>query len=207
MGLSLATVGGKITAALFNAVVGQVNSGGLQLVKPSTVAGTGVTVTTLGKVAFTATTSITVNGIFSTTYDQYLLLLDVPTAVTPAALTMTLASSGVPDSSANYDTEVLSATGATATAGQALAFTNVPLSATTTGTSHTFKIELFRPALALPTNGLVEAFSTANPGTSTTTGTQSRAFQHRIATSYDGVQIVSGNQITGTLRVYGYNNG
>ena len=54
MALSLATVGGKITAAFINAIIGLVNRQGTTAVIPTSVAGTGVTLGAAGKVSFSA---------------------------------------------------------------------------------------------------------------------------------------------------------
>lgn len=207
MTLSLATVGGKITAALFNAVVGAVNAGGCSLIKPSSIAGTGVAVTALGKVSFTSATTITINGVFTAAFDQYRIMLDIPNAVTPAVAAFTLTSAGSPDTSANYDTQVVQGAGSATAAVQQSAQTSVPITGSSTVATHTTVVELFRPALAAPTAGTAQMFSTSNPGSGTGMFIQLRGFQHRLASAYDGLQITSGNALTGTLRVYGYNAG
>ena len=48
---------------------------GLTLITPSSVAGSGVSVSASGKVTFTAATSVSVNGVFSATHDNYLVVV------------------------------------------------------------------------------------------------------------------------------------
>ena len=47
---------------------------GLTLITPSSVAGSGVSLTG-AKVVFTAATSVSVNGVFSATHDNYLVVV------------------------------------------------------------------------------------------------------------------------------------
>src|SRR4051812_23277948 len=114
MALSLATVGGKITAALWNAVVALVNKQGLTSVIPTSVAGSGVAVGAAGVVTFTAATVVNINGCFTSSYDSYLVVVDVPTTSATLTITGVFRLAGTDVTTANYDLEVLQGASAVA---------------------------------------------------------------------------------------------
>jgi len=72
---------------------------GLVLVKPSSVVVTGTaTITTNGSVDFSCT-SLLLNGVFSSTYDNYMMVIS-GNATTGGAFTGTFSSGGVPETAA-----------------------------------------------------------------------------------------------------------
>lgn len=209
MALSLATVGGKITAALYNAIVNWVNPLGQSLVVPPTVAvGSGTfSISTLGKVTFTGASSVSVNGCFTTTYDNYAIFLNIPTSSTANNLTFRFRLSGTDDSSASYDTQSLVAASTTATAAQPLAGTSIGLDGVNAA-FHDIEMRLFAPNLAQATRGKAEVLTTANPMTAAAGAYAIRGFLFRNATQFDGFSFIASTAtVTGTIRVYGYNNG
>lgn len=205
MAISLVAVGAKITAAITNSIIGVVNAQGLTSVIPTSVAGSGVSVGAAGKVTFTAATSVSVNGCFTSTYDNYRIMLEVPTVSATVTLTANLRSAGADTTAANYDLEVLQGTSSTAAAAQAAAGASWSVNGGVTGTVHDITFELKRPALALPTYGTLFSMVTQNPQTAP--GVAVRGLSHRLSTAYDGFTITpTGGTITGTIRIYGYNN-
>lgn len=206
MTLSLVAVGAKITAAIMNSIIGAVNTSGTNLVKPSTVAGTGVAVTSLGSVTLTGATAANINGCFTGTYTNYRIIIDIPTMAAAAAPMMVLRSSGTDDTAAHYDSQEGKAINTTASASQSLAGTSWPITASSALTNHEVIIDLFRPAASSPTTGIVFAIATSNPMTSTAAVHQ-LGISHRSATAYDGFSITSAQAMTGTISVYGYNAG
>lgn len=205
MALSLASVGQKITATFINLIVAQVNKQGITSVVPTSVAGTGVTVGASGKVSFTASSSVSLNGCFTSNFDNYRVTLEVPTVSATLTITGVLRASGTNDTAANYDLEVLQGTSATAAAAAAAAQASWGLNGGVTGTIHDITLELKRPALALPTYGTEIAMVTQNPQTAP--GVAIRAISHRSSTAYDGITFTfTGGTGTGVARVFGWNN-
>ena len=207
MALSLATVGGKITAALFNAVVGIANSQGASLVVPTSVAGTGVTVSLLGKVTLTAATTASLNGCFTGTFDNYTIIADVTHSVT-AALTVKLRASGTDTSALSYSYLLEHASGATVTAssGNVSVAGGIPIQGIG-GLQTTGRMDVYSPAISsTPTRFDV---AKVNVGlTATTFGMASYAGNYNVNAAFDGATLsCSGGNMTGTVRVYGWNNG
>jgi len=204
MALSLATVGAKISATFINLIVGRVNRQGLTSIIPTSVAGTGVTLGANGLVTFTATTAVNINGCFTAEFENYQVVLNLPSIGTGGNLQLRLRAAGVDLSTATY------AYGGTSNnnAGSAVCVTG-------TGTS----VYLTRnPTSALSASGVVNLFSpflaavkrfTSVFGTlgSYVTGDTSSGSQPSTA-SYDGFTLLNDAvaNMTGTARIYGYNN-
>jgi len=204
MAISLVTVGGKITAAIQNAIIGQVNAQGLTGVVPTSVAGTGVALGANGKVTFTAATSISVNTAFTATYDHYFLLLDCPAIATAANLLLRLRAAGTDLSTSSYG---YGGTSNTATA-----------SSVSTGITTGFYLTR-NPVGAIQASGVVEVFAPQlavvkriHSKVMTTNSTYITADtvggNNNSSIAYDGFTLVNdgGFAMTGTLRIYGRNN-
>jgi hypothetical protein len=200
MALSLATVGGKITAAFLNLIIGQVNRQGLTGIIPTSVAGTGVVLNANGQITFTTATAINVNGCFTSAFDTYEIHLNVTARSGASNSALRMRSAGTDITAANYNTVYHYGGGSTSTA------------ATTTGgtgfvtdiggvTLLRGKYTLFSPFLAAAT-GLVGQVALGNSEYIMSSGGN-----HTLTTSYDGFTIfVPANNFTGTLRIYGYNS-
>ena len=203
MALSLATVGAKITAAFMNLIVAEVNKQGHTAVIPTSVAGTGVTVGASGKVSFTASTSISLNGIFTSTYDHYKVEI-YTTASSTAVLRVVLRSAGTDATAANYDYTLLYANSATPGSATVAANANWTLNASISSTMMKHNLELTNPFLASMTTAIGRSVAYAS-AVAPLIGNFGGG--HRLSTSYDGLTFTtSTGSLTGTIRVYGYNN-
>jgi len=204
--ISNVAVGGKITAATTNSMIAVDNAVGQISVIPTSVAGTGVAVGAAGKVTFTTAATISVNGCFTSTYDNYLIEFNASASSTPNNLNLRFRLSGTDDSSANYDQQGTNSGGATVSAAQALAGTSIGLEAVN-ASIHDITFKVLAPNLAQATRGDALARTTANPATAIATATAIRQFLFRSSTQFDGFTITaSTGNITGTLRIYGLNN-
>jgi len=204
MAISLVAVGAKITAAITNAIINAVNANGQVSVIPTSVAGTGVSVGAAGKVTFAAATTVSVNGCFTSTYENYYIEMLIVHS-TSTSTTMRLRAAGTDDSSANYDVQQLLASGATASAVQSLAGTSWFL-AGVSSTQENESITVNAPALALATEAISTNRGTANPMVAGN-GLAFKMMQHRSLTAFDGFTLTpSAGTITGYLRIYGWNN-
>ena len=204
MVLSLVAVGAKVTAAIANGIIGQVNGQGLTQVVPTGVAGTGVSVGPRGKVTFANTaTNIDLQGIFSATFDDYFLIFHSRSSVTSISAQL-LDNTNTPNTAANYDAQVIIGTGASAVVAQGLAGTNWGLSATSASIQD-MEFRVFSPNLAEETRALVHSTSTSNPMTATAAVAE-RGLMHRLTAQYTGLRIsLFAAGPVGSVRVYGYN--
>jgi len=191
-------------------------TGLVPIVPTSVTAGGGTaSVTTNGAITLSAVTTagVLIDGCFTSSFDNYLIHVDVPTTSAANALIAQFRLAGAAVAGALYDSEGMYATGASAVpvAGQLLAQTSWLISgiSTVTGTSHSCELKLFGPALAQATRATTDAVATTNPMTAALTGgsIHKRALLHRTATAYDGILIAPNTgTITGTIRIYGYMN-
>mgnify|MGYP003558913289 CR=1 FL=1 len=203
MALSLATVGAKITAAFMNLIVAEVNKQGHTAIIPTSVAGTGVTVGASGKVSFTASTSISLNGIFTSTYDHYKVEI-YTTASSTAVLRVVLRSAGTDATAANYDYTLLYANSGTPGSATVAANAYWTLNASISSTMMKHNLELTNPFLASMTTAIGRSVAYAS-AVAPLIGNFGGG--HRLSTSYDGLTFTtSTGSLTGTIRVYGYNN-
>lgn len=208
MTITQVAVGDDVTASKTNEIITDVNLSGLFGIIPTSVAGTGVSYSaTTGLVTFTAASTISVNGCFTSNYANYRIIWDIPTTSTNLNLTMQLRVSGTNAATA-YDRIVNGGTGAIAapTMVNNLNQTSWQVAAATTAQHHSI-LDLWRPAVAVGTVGMLQGVGLTNPPTAAGTwAIQQASVFHRTATAYDGFTIApSTGTCTGTLRIYGYN--
>jgi hypothetical protein len=174
---------------------------GLKLIVPSSVAGSGVSVSASGKVTFTAATTISINGCFSATYDNYLVVMR-SVASTGTGLDIRMRLAGTDNSTANsYVNQVIYANGTTvAAAPRGTLSLADDIAASYPSTQNGAHFYFYGPYLAQPTSGRgISALGFSggyiNEG----------AWTHNQSTSYDGFTIQSDGAptLTGALCVYG----
>ena len=101
------TSGGAVNMSGATSVTG----GGMDLITPTSVAGSGVTLSG-GEVTFSAATTISVNGVFTATYDNYRMVWESSLAASEDSLQIRMRLAGTDNSSANYTFQYLFADGA-----------------------------------------------------------------------------------------------
>ena len=179
-----------------------VGVGGLIPVIPTSVAvgsGTG-TVSATGTVTFTGCSSVSLNGCFSATYTNYLMLANWY-ATSSADPTLRWRVGGTDNSTASsYVAVAVSSTGTAMTTqtdtGSSFYFSFSSGSAATAKTATIMNI--YEPFLAVETRHCL-----TSQGTPSYNGTIFNG-KHNQSTSYDGFSILSAYNLTGTLTVYGY---
>lgn len=170
-------------------------------VSPTSVAGTGVTVSG-AVVSASASSTVSANGCFTSAYRAYEITYDL-TASGAATLALKLRLSGT-DASTNYDSQYNAAVNATNFPAQLLAQTSLALEAQGMAGKHSGSIRIHNPALAVATTGTVLNGASANPMTSITGVVQTTFFSHRTGTAYDGFTLIpSTGTVTGTVHVRG----
>ena len=188
---------GKVTFG--GAVVGA----GMDLITPTSVAGTGVTVSG-GAVSFSASSTVSVNGGFTATYDNYLVVTEFTSSSATGEWYLRLRASGTDATTAYYSAFGFSSFNADSISGQgttngtdkiSIGYSNSTLGATAS-------TNVKAPAIARRT--LFEYLSN-NPAS--TGNSRFGGGVHTTATAYDGFTLYpASGTITGTVRVYGLRN-
>ena len=173
---------------------------GLKLIVPSSVAGSGVSVSASGKVSFTAATSVSVNGCFSSTYDNYLVVMKTDASVSSVSIQFRLRLSGTDAATSTYIGQNLRASSTTVTGYRdpsALSYTSIAaVSSTITNGLHTY---IYGPALAQPT-----ALRTVSVSGLSSATIDDNANTHSVSTAYDGFTFYpQTGSLTGSLPIYG----
>ena len=172
---------------------------GLTLITPSSVAGSGVSLSG-AKVVFTAATSVSVNDVFDGTYDNYLSVIQFTTSG-GINIRCRLRASGTDNSTASsYVSQFLGATSTTVYAGRN---TNDRFQYFMSGYNtqrngaHAY---FYGPALAQPT-----ALRTVTALDLSSAYIEDGAGTHNQSTAYDGFSLLtlSATTMTGSLTVYG----
>lgn len=160
-----------------------------------------------GLISFSAVTSVSVNGAFTSTYDSYLMVIDFSSASANTSAGLRMRAAGT-DSSASYimalnGIQSNASASNIATTGTSATFSYLP--ANYAGASASFTV--INPAVAAQTKFL--GSTTGSDPTYTNFTGRSGALYHNVATAYDGFTILTGGAqtLTGTIRVYGYSKG
>jgi hypothetical protein len=156
----------------------------------------------LNTTSFSAVASQSVNNVFSSTYNNYLIVLEC-NAASGNYVNFRLRVGGVDASGANYSwgfSLINNAGTAFSLAGTGATSANV-LRASTTGRSMT-AFTIVNPALAQETV-LSGTLSYNDGGTVAIAGTNGGI--HAVSTAYDGFTLIHATSITGSVSVYGYN--
>jgi hypothetical protein len=153
--------------------------------------------------SFSASSSVTADGIFTSSYTNYRINIKYTTSTT-GDLLWRLRVGGVSASGANYNWERIRGDGATASAARNAAETSVQIGKASNGAfNSTITLDVFDAQLATPTtylwsnNYTVAAYNTPTY--------QSGAGNHDQSTAYDGLELLpASGTITGTYTVYAY---
>jgi len=175
--------------------------GGMVLLTPTSidVVGTSATIGANGSVEFTAITELSLNGIFSSEYDNYMLVSWAVAGTGDQAVLARMRLSEVPESGSNYTLQQLAAQNTVVNGVRLTSQTAASMfraSATQRTGSTTF---IYGPALAQPTawrQVTAEGLSSA--------GIIEAAVTHSVATAYDGVTFIpTASSVSGLVSVYG----
>jgi hypothetical protein len=172
----------------------------LTLITPTSTANTGGTVTvTGGKVNVAGSSSVSLNGVFTSTYQNYMVLLDTfqSSAATPA-LTLRLRVAGTDTTSGTYTYgQVYGLFTGTTGGGGSTSATSFAIFAANTTQNQSTTLQIFAPQAATRTT--YSSMALAHDALSMHAGFQSDS------TQFDGLTIIiaSGNY-SGNITVYGY---
>jgi hypothetical protein len=166
------------------------------MVAPTTIANTGGSAALSGNsVTLTGVTNVSLNGVFTSTYENYQIIIKV-IGTTVDNFNLRLRASGTDASGSDYRVADLGATTTTGT-------TSYRPGAVATVFPSPGHIEVYSPQLAVRTGFTSHVSVGASGGV---TG-YVVVGNHDLATAYDGFTIIAaGGNITGTIRVYGLQN-
>jgi hypothetical protein len=170
---------------------------GMDLITPTSVAGSGVTLSG-GQISFAAATSVSVNGCFSSAYANYKVIFEgVGSAVDVNKLRLRL--SGTDASGANYSYEQVTGSNASVSAQNYSGESSWSYFAASTTVSMMSEVLIRRPNLAETT--MMSGQGGRETAVVMMTGV------HSLTSQYDGFSLLPGSgNITGTMRVYGLRN-
>ena len=175
--------------------------GGMVLLTPSSIAysGTSATIGANGSVEFSACSSLSLNGVFSADYDNYMVAMWHSLAVGGDALFLRMRLSGTDNSTASsYVYQKLEAY-STTVAGSRTTSNQAVCSTSNDSQRHGLSLSMFGPYLAQPT-----AWRSVTVSGSAGAQINDYAGTHNQSTSYDGVTLYPGSiNISGLVSVYG----
>jgi len=196
-----------ITAATAATTYAPIASGSLTQIIPTSIANTGgsASIGATGVVSFTSASAISLNGCFSSSYDNYRLMISLSAASADTYLYARLRASGSDITTSNYNSSVIQA-----------AFGSTTLGNDAGGTSQSAWnrfgwLQSGTLALEVPTDigspNLSRYTSFSNFNSRSGYGHQTAGGTFNATTVADGITIypLSGT-ISGTIRVYGYRN-
>jgi hypothetical protein len=155
--------------------------------------------TLINTTAFSGVASQSFNDVFSTTYDNYRILMRL-TASTSISARLRMRVSGADDSTSNYNRQKLEVSVSSVSASAATSTDHIVFGDVDTAKPTVVSMDMFSPFIAQATQ-----FSNVNTNrTDTTTFLMVFAGAHNVATSYTGFSVIaSTGTISGTISVYG----
>ena len=148
---------------------------------------------------FSAASSVSLNDVFSATYDDYKIFIDLTPSVN-LDTQFRMRASGSDDSTANYDYQVLRASSTTINGSRTVNQSFGRFAQANSPGRVTCEFTLFAPALAKDT--YIQTFGTRTASDITIEHWHNI---HTVATAFDGITIFGNTgTITGSISVYGY---
>lgn len=173
---------------------------GLISMTPTSIAysGTSASINADGGVDFSAVTSLSLNGVFTGDYDNYLVVMRVVAVSVDYGYGFRLRAAGTDNNTASsYVTQSLDANGASRS-GSRITNDEANIANAATGGSGTH-FHFYGPALTQPT-----AIRSVNMSAYLGAFMKDYAMTHNQSVSYDGFSFFGANAITGNVHVFGY---
>lgn len=175
---------------------------GLISMKPSSVnfAGTSAKTNLSGGVDFSSVTSLSLNGVFTSSYENYLLVINHTINSGSQPIYLRLRASGTDDSGTNYAFQNLYADATSITGLRGTGQAQATIAHTDSTTWNGDQAYIYSPFLSSQTatrNLNVNSFSSARIVDS--------CCVHAVSSSYDGFTLIpNGASMSGNLHVFGY---
>jgi hypothetical protein len=175
---------------------------GLKVCTPTSIAysGTSASSNADGSVSFSGVTSVSLNGVFTGDYDNYMISMRFTSSSATQNLTARLRLSGTDASGADYVRQVLYAQTTSVLAQRNTSYTGLYIGLS--DTSHSgFSAYVFGPALAQPT--AVRGSTASGSGGAYI---WEEVCTHSLSTAYDGITVFpSLGTFSGLITVCGFN--
>ena len=180
---------------------------GLVVMTPTSIASTGSgnssSINADGSVTFSSCATLSLNGVFTSSYDNYMIVIRNVASLNGQSLLGRLRASGVDASASNYTRQLIEANGTSVTANR---FSDTAFGVAGADGSGTLRagatFYLFGPFMTQPTaarsvsvRSISSAYITDDAGT------------HFLSLAYDGMTFIpfgTGNNISGLLTVFGF---
>jgi hypothetical protein len=166
---------------------------------PTSIAysGTSAGINADGGVDFTAVTSLSLNGVFTSDYDNYLIVFR-GSCTTFDNLLLRMRVAGSSDSGSNYTYQYLYADGSTAAGSRSSSQTSTRIGNISSAQRDGISVHVYGPALAQPT-----AIRSVTVNGQSNARIDEFASTHNQSTSYDGFELLA-SAFTGNIHVFGY---
>ena len=174
---------------------------GLVIMTPTSIAysGTFAGINSDGGVDFTAVTSLSLNGVFTSSFDNYCIVWYGINTVQTRGLRLRLRLSGTDATGTDYTFQNLTASSTTVSGSRTTSADHYQALSQST-VYQGYNIHSYGPALAQAT-----AFRSVGISTGNTAQIADFAGTHSLATAYDGVTLYpGGDAMTGNVVVFGY---
>ena len=169
----------------------------------ATKASTGLNL--INTTSFTAQSTVSLDNVFSATYENYRLILDLTTISTSQEITLRLRTTAGSDATTNY-TNPIRVFDSGGGSGNFISTTSWKVMETRSGSpGHFYSVDmnLHSPFLSIPTTYTMTGISRAVDGSSKSAY---GGGMHEDATSYSSLSILANTgNITGSIVTYGYN--
>jgi len=183
------------------------NKNGLHLITPTSIASTGTgnssSINTNGSVTFSTCATLSLNGVFSADYDNYMVVCRCNGSTTAAGVNARFRVSGTDASGSNYTWQYLYAGSTTVEGARESSQTSLRFGPRIINNLRDgFITNVYGPYLAQPT-------AVRGVGVCSESGAvlQDAAGTHSLSTSYDGVTLLpTSGTFTGRVAVYGMRN-
>lgn len=175
---------------------------GLDVMTPTSIAysGTSASINADKSVVFTTVSSLSLNGVFTSSYDNYMIVMRFTVPAIDQTLRYRLRASGTDNSTASSYVSQLMRADVTSISGARVALNTGVLPEASNYTRNGVNIYVFGPKLTQYTSARAVDVSDKSDAY-----IYDVASTHNQATSYDGITIYPElNNITGLLTVFGY---
>ena len=151
--------------------------------------------------SFSAVSSVSVSSCFSATYDNYLIKLNSTTvASSNSSISLRLRVGGT-DTTTNYRTQYIAGNGATVSGGRSITETSFGgIGYVQPAFNNEFTLNITNPYNTVITTGFTNSVQVGGGNIESYIA----AFGLNDTTSYPGFTIISPNNLTGSVSVYGY---
>ena len=151
---------------------------------------------------FSTVSSVSINNCFSSTYENYRIIVTGTNTVENLIL-MRLRGSSTDAAGSDYGTQSVNINSTTVSVDAVTSQTNLRGGVFSTAFGG-FTLDIYSPQLAQPTSFFAQSVNFVSGGTPRFLSYTSR---HGLSTAYDGFSLIpASGTMTGTLRVYGYRN-